>query len=74
MSSKNNLTVILSHDLVEILETLGKRDGLPVTEEIRYAISDRKFLCNKVDEGHTVVLEKFNEVTGETERTIVDIK
>lgn len=74
MSSKKSLTVTLSHDLVEILETLGERDRLSLTEEIRYAISDRKFLCDKVDQGHTVILEKLNEETGETERIIVDIK
>lgn len=74
MSSKKSLTVTLSHDLVEILETLGERDQLSLTEEIRYAISDRKFLCDKVDQGHTVILEKLDEETGETERIIVDIK
>lgn len=73
MSRNKSLEVVISHELVEILESLGERDDRSVLDEIRYAISDRKFLCEKVDEGYTVVLEKFNENTGQTERTIVDI-
>lgn len=50
------MDIDISGGALEALQELSSRSGRPVTEELRLAISDRKFFSEKVEEGYAIKL------------------
>jgi len=50
------MDIDISGGALEALEELSRRSGRPITEELRFAISDRKFFSGKVEEGYAIKL------------------
>lgn len=63
MSTKKKLTVNLSEELVDVLRNLADQNDSSMTEELKKAISDRKFFSERKAAGSRIVLEDGNERT-----------
>lgn len=58
---RGSLDIEISGGSLEALQELSERSGRPVTEELRFAISDRKFFTEKVREGYRIkVIDRSN--------------
>lgn len=57
MADRKKLTVNLSEEIVDILKDMAKRNQSSMTEELRNAISDRKFFIEQKEAGKKIVLE-----------------
>lgn len=71
MADRKKLTVNLSSDIVDVLREMADRNGSSMTEELRNAISDRKFFIEQKAQGKRIVLEQAD--TGD-DRTIVEFR
>lgn len=56
MAQMKKLTVNVSEELVDVLRELAARSGSTMTEELKRAISDRKYFVDKVDAGNGIFL------------------
>jgi hypothetical protein len=68
MSDRKKLTVNLSAEIVDVLKEMAERNHSSMTEELRNAISDRKFFIEQKNAGKKIVLEDDDE------RTIVEFR
>jgi len=57
------LTVNLSSEIVDVLKELAGANHSSMTEELKKAISDRKFFSDKRAEGNRIVLEQDDQRT-----------
>ena len=62
-SKSKSMQVVIKGELVKALYELSERDGVPVTEEILRAISDRKYFTDKVRDGNKILLINGAETT-----------
>jgi hypothetical protein len=69
MHDKQRVTVNLAPEIVAVLRDLAKENGTTMTEEIRRAISDRKFFADEQAHGKKIILEG-----GDDERTLVEFR
>jgi hypothetical protein len=60
---KKKLTVNLSSEIVDVLRDLADSNHSSMTEELKKAISDRKFFSDKKAEGNKIVLEQDDQRT-----------
>lgn len=72
MPERKKLTVNLSSEIVDVLKNMADRNGSSMTEELRNAISDRKFFIEQKDAGKRIVLEGSEGDGGD--RTIVEFR
>lgn len=64
MSKKSkSMTVVLSSEIVEILQELAAYYGTSLTDQIRHAVSDRKFFSDAYHAGKDIILVKDRENT-----------
>jgi predicted transcriptional regulator len=71
MSDRKKLTVNLSAEIVDVLKEMAERNRSSMTEELRNAISDRKFFIDQKDAGKRIILEGSDEGA---DRTIVEFR
>jgi hypothetical protein len=72
MTHKGSMQVVLNEDIVKVLRELALSSGSgSITEEIRFAIADRKFFSEKVAEGYKIFLEHPDHPG---ERTLVNYR
>jgi hypothetical protein len=72
MKHKGSMQIVIDEDIVKVLRELALSSGSgSITEEIRFAISDRKFFSEKVAEGYKILLEHPDRPG---ERTVVDYR
>jgi hypothetical protein len=72
MKHKGSMQIVIDEDIVKVLRELALSSGSgSITEEIRFAISDRKFFSEKVAEGYKIFLEHSDRPG---ERTVVDYR
>lgn len=69
MSDRKKLTVNLSAEIVDVLKDLAKRNDSSMTEELRKAISDRKFFIEQKAAGKQIILESDGD-----DRAIVEFR
>jgi predicted transcriptional regulator len=62
-TDKRKLTVSLSSEIVDVLRDLADTNDSTMTEELKKAISDRKFFSDRKAEGNRIVLEHENQRT-----------
>lgn len=62
-ADKKKLTVNLSSEIVDVLKELAGANHSSMTEELKKAISDRKFFSDKQAEGNKIVLEHDDQRT-----------
>jgi predicted transcriptional regulator len=65
---KKKLTVSLSSEIVDVLRDLASSNDSTMTEELKRAISDRKFFSDRKAEGSRILLEN------DAERTYVEFR
>jgi len=70
-SNKGSLTVVLSSEIVEVLESLAAAHSGDPLKELKQAVSDRKFFSDKVAKGDRIIL--LNDAEPDV-RTIVDFR
>ncbi len=66
--NRKKLTVNLSSEIVDVLKGLADQNGSTMTEELKKAISDRKFFSDRQAAGSRIVLERDDE------RTVVEFR
>ena len=72
MKRKGSMQMVLNEDIVKVLRELALSSGSgSITEEIRFAIADRKFFTEKAAEGYKIILEHPDNPH---DRTIVDYR
>lgn len=71
MSERKKLTVNLSAEIVDVLKEMADRNRSSMTEELRNAISDRKFFIDQKAAGKRIILEGSDE---DSDRTIVEFR
>lgn len=71
MSDRKKLTVNLSAEIVDVLKEMADRNRSSMTEELRNAISDRKFFIDQKAAGKRIILEGSDE---DNDRTIVEFR
>jgi predicted transcriptional regulator len=69
--SKKKLTVNLSSDIVDVLKSLAETNNSTMTDELKRAISDRKFFADQTAAGSKIILENAEEPNI---RTIVELR
>lgn len=63
MSKKEKtLSVVLSAEVVEVLQHLARVHRSSMTQELLNAVTDRKFLSDKHAEGYRLLLERDSEI------------
>lgn len=53
----NSLTVEISGEALDALQSLADRSGNGLTVELKKAIADRHYFTTRIDEGNQIVLE-----------------
>lgn len=67
---KGSMDFRLSGEIVAVLNEMADYNDTSLTEELRAAISDRKFFSEKVAEGHEIFIYDMENNT----RVLVDYK